>query len=98
MSDLEMDNASLRGSLKAMSADMRKLTRDRNAHKRESEKLQAENESLRKQLQARHPFKPEMDEITIGYTGCLICGKYTDHGGLQCPKMRAFAISSLENH
>jgi hypothetical protein len=57
-----------------------------------------ENESLHKQLEARHPFKPAMDEITIGYTGCLICGKYTDHGGLQCPKMRAYAISSPENH
>ena len=22
------------------------------------------------------------------YTGCVICGAFTDHGGLQCPKLR----------
>ena len=22
----------------------------------------------------------------MGFTGCLVCGKFTNHGGLQCPK------------
>ena len=55
-------------------------------------KLRAENEALRKELDARHPFKP-FHEPAIGFTGCLICGVYTDHGGLPCPKMRAAAIA-----
>lgn len=29
---------------------------------------------------------------SIGYTGCVICGEFTDHGGLQCPKMRATSL------
>lgn len=32
---------------------------------------------------------------TIGYTGCIICGAFTDHGGLQCPKLRAYSTSSI---
>jgi hypothetical protein len=52
----------------------------------------AEVEDLRKQLALRHPFKPAQDGPTIGYTGCIICGAFTDHGGLQCPKLRAYSI------
>lgn len=25
---------------------------------------------------------------TVGFTGCLVCGAFTDHGGLQCPRIR----------
>jgi hypothetical protein len=60
--------------------------------------LTAEVEALRKELAAVHPFKPNGDQPTIGYTGCLICGKYTDHQGLPCPQMRAFAMSKEAGH
>ena len=57
---------------------------------RRASELKAENEALRKESDARHPFKP-LHEPSIGYTGCVICGVYTDHGGLPCPKTRATA-------
>lgn len=41
-----------------------------------------------------HPFKPA-DEPQIAYTGCVICGQYTDHQGLPCPKRMAFASADL---
>lgn len=57
----------------------------------------AEIEALRKERDARHPFKP-FHEPAIGYTGCVICGVYTDHGGLPCPKTRALANAlAMEN-
>lgn len=34
-------------------------------------------------------IKVSVEHPVIGYTGCLICGEFTDHGGLQCPKLRA---------
>ena len=57
-------------------------------------KLIAENEALRRERDARHPFKP-FHEPAISFTGCVICGMYTDHGGLPCPKMRATATADL---
>ena len=63
----------------------------------ERDQLKAENEALRRERDARHPFKP-FHEPAIGFTGCVICGVYTDHGGLPCPKTRAAAIAlSMEN-
>lgn len=56
----------------------------------ERDQLKSENEALRKERDARHPFKP-FHEPAIGFTGCVICGVYTDHGGLPCPKTRATA-------
>lgn len=55
--------------------------------------LKAEVEWLRKELAARHPFKFAQESPAIGFTGCVICGVYTDHGGLPCPKTRATAIA-----
>lgn len=67
------------------------------AFDRVNTKLKAEIEVLRKECDARHPFKP-FHEPAIGFTGCVICGVYTDHGGLPCPKTRAAAIAlSMEN-
>ena len=60
------------------------------AFDRVNTKLKAEIEVLRKECAARHPFKP-FHEQAIGFTGCVICGVYTDHGGLPCPKTRATA-------
>lgn len=31
----------------------------------------------------------------LGDTGCLFCGAYTDHGGLQCPKIKPTATADL---
>lgn len=59
----------------------------------ELESIQRRNESLSKQLESVYPFKPAQDAPTIGYTGCVICGVFTDHGGLQCPKLRAYSCA-----
>ncbi|WP_256733672.1 hypothetical protein [Pseudomonas reactans] len=60
----------------------------------ERDQLKAENEALRRERDARHPFKPFHDPA-IGFTGCVICGVYTDHGGLPCPKTRATADAAM---
>ncbi|MGN8104654.1 hypothetical protein [Pseudomonas sp. 22072] len=64
------------------------------AYERVNAELKAEVEKLRKERDARHPFKP-FHEPSIGYTGCVICGVYTDHGGLPYPKTRATAYAGL---
>ena len=64
------------------------------AYERVNAELKAENEALRRERDARHPFKP-FHEPAIGFTGCVICGVYTDHGGLPCPKTRATADAAL---
>ena len=63
------------------------------AYERVNAELKAEVEWLRKELAARHPFKFAQESPAIGFTGCVICGVYTDHGGLPCPKTRATAIA-----
>ena len=64
------------------------------AFDRVNTKLKAEIEALRKERDARHPFKP-FHEPAIGFTGCVICGVYTDHGGLPCPKALATADAAM---
>lgn len=64
------------------------------AYEQVNAELKAENEALRRERDARHPFKP-FHEPAIGFTGCVICGVYTDHGGLPCPKTRATADAAL---
>ena len=59
-----------------------------------AERRREEVETLRKERDARHPFKP-FHEPAIGFTGCVICGVYTDHGGLPCPKTRATAHAAM---
>jgi len=59
-----------------------------------AERRREEVETLRKERDARHPFKP-FHEPAIGFTGCVICGVYTDHGGLPCPKTRATADAAM---
>lgn len=59
-----------------------------------AERRREEVETLRKERDGRHPFKP-FHEPAIGFTGCVICGVYTDHGGLPCPKTRATADAAV---
>ena len=54
-----------------------------------------EREHLRREIAALKPSPIRTDKTTIGYTGCVICGQYTDHGGLQCPNL-AFRSLSME--
>lgn len=65
------------------------------AYEQVNAELKAENEALRKELPGIRPFKPYQDSPVIGFTGCVICGVYTDHGGLPCPKTRATADTAL---
>lgn len=53
---------------------------------------------LRQECDARHPFRPTGDQPRIAYTGCAICGQFTDHQGLPCPHMGAFAMSKEASH
>lgn len=64
------------------------------AYEQVNAQLKAEVEKLRKERDARHPFKP-FHEPSIGFTGCVICGVYTDHGGLPCPRTRATADAAM---
>lgn len=59
----------------------------------EVDQLRSENERLKQELAARHPFRPAQPVPVLGHTGCVICGAFTDHGGLQCPKLRPSCVS-----
>ncbi len=58
--------------------------------------LKSEIEDMRREIAALKPSPIRTDKTTIGYTGCIICGRYTDHGGLQCPNLAARSLS-MEN-
>lgn len=58
--------------------------------------LKAEVEALRREIASIKPSPISTDKTTIGYTGCVICGQYADHWGLQCPKLAARSLS-MEN-
>ena len=77
-----------------LSAEVAGLKTGYEAYERVNAELKAENEALRKECDVRHPFKP-FHEPAIGFTGCVICGVYADHGGLPCPKTRATADAAL---
>ena len=37
----------------------------------------------------RTEVRPDtLEQPPLAFTGCVICGVFTDHGGLPCPKMR----------
>lgn len=80
--------------VEALQAEIAGLKTGYEAYERVNAELKSEVEELRKERDARHPFKP-FHEPSIGYTGCVICGLYTDHGGLPCPKMRATADAAM---
>ena len=55
-------------------------------------------EALRKDAEQWRALVGRAKSPVIGYTGCVICGAYTDHGGLPCPKTRAAANAlAMEN-
>lgn len=61
----------------------------------ERDQLNAENEALRKDAEQWRALVGRAKSPLIGYTGCVICGVFTDHGGLPCPKTRATAYAAL---
>lgn len=63
------------------------------AYERVNAELKAENEALKKRLAPVDNFNRQQVPV-IGYTGCLVCGQFTDHGGLPCPKTSATAWAS----
>ena len=81
--------------VEALRAEVAGLKTGYEAYERVNAELKAENEALRKELPGIRPFKPYQDSPVIGFTGCVICGVYTDHGGLPCPKTRATADAAL---
>jgi hypothetical protein len=80
--------------VEALKAEVAGLRTGYEAYERVNAELKAEVEKLRKERDARHPFKP-FHEPSIGFTGCVICGVYTDHGGLPCPRTRATADAAM---
>lgn len=80
--------------VEALKAEVAGLRTGYEAYEQVNAQLKAEVEKLRKERDARHPFKP-FHEPSIGFTGCVICGVYTDHGGLPCPRTRATADAAL---
>lgn len=75
------------------SAELRSLCQARDDARKERDQLKAEVEALRKDIAALKPSPIRTDKTTIGYTGCVICGQYTDHGGLQCPNLAFRSLS-----
>ena len=65
------------------------------AYEQVNAELKAENEALRKDAEQWRALVRRAESPVIGYTGCVTCGVYTDHGGLSCPKMRATADAAL---
>ena len=94
---LNVQNKALSDSFRAerdqLRAEVAGLRTGYEAYEQVNAELKAEVEKLRKELAARHPFKFAQESPAIGFTGCVICGVYTDHGGLPCPKTRATAIA-----
>lgn len=76
-------------------AEVAGLKTDYEAYERVNSELKAENEALRKDAEQWRALVRRAESPVIGYTGCVTCGVYTDHGGLSCPKMRATADAAL---
>lgn len=59
------------------------------------DQLKAENEALRRERDARHPFKPFQEPAIVYADGCMVCGQWGGHFGLPCPKTRTTAQADL---
>lgn len=92
--DVEGDRDTKSAVIAELKAEVAGLKTGYEAYERVNAELKAEVDKLRKERDARHPFKP-FHEPSIGFTGCVICGVCTDHGGLPCPKTRATADAAM---
>ena len=81
--------------VEALKAEVAGLKTGYEAYERVKAELKAENEALRKDAEQWRALVRRAESPVIGYTGCVTCGVYTDHGGLSCPKMRATADAAL---
>jgi len=81
--------------VEALKAEVAGLRTGYEAYERVKAELKAENEALRKDAEQWRALVRRAESPVIGYTGCVTCGVYTDHGGLSCPKMRATADAAL---
>ena len=81
--------------VEALKAEVAGLRTGYEAYERVNAELKAENEALRKDAEQWRALVRRAESPVIGYTGCVTCGVYTDHGGLSCPKMRATADAAL---
>ena len=81
--------------VEALKAEVAGLRTGYEACERVKAELKAENEALRKDAEQWRALVRRAESPVIGYTGCVTCGVYTDHGGLSCPKMRATADAAL---
>lgn len=79
--------------MRDLKAELAGLKTGYEAYERVNAELRAENEALKKRLAPVDNFNRQQVPV-IGYTGCLICGQFTDHGGLPCPKTSATAWAS----
>ena len=81
--------------IEALKAEVAGLRTGYEAYERVKAELKAENEALRKDAEQWRALVRRAESPVIGYTGCVTCGVYTDHGGLSCPKMRATADAAM---
>ena len=81
--------------VEALKAEVAGLRTGYEAYEQVKAELKAENEALRKDAEQWRALVRRAESPVIGYTGCVTCGVYTDHGGLSCPKMRATADAAL---
>ncbi len=82
--------------IERLKAEIAGLKTGYEAYEQVNSGLKAEVEGMQKELAARHPFRFAVDAPVLGYTGCVICGEFTDHQGLPCPKRVVFAMAKGE--
>jgi len=96
---LNVQNKALSDSFRAerdrLRAEVAGLRTGYEAYEQVNAELKAEVEGLRKDAEQWRALVRRAESPVIGYTGCVTCGVYTDHGGLSCPKMRATADAAL---
>lgn len=67
-------------------AELQKRCQRGAANLNDANNLLAECYAAIGELAAKALSLKSLDDPQIGFTGCVICGKYTNHGGLRCPR------------